>query len=180
MRDRGRNERRTIEAALSSLVCLAACSSASSSGSGVPVDGANEDAAPGVMCTAPPVPTPSTEYLCTVGGGGMCDSCADCTLVIDGTAKAQAASCGQSCIGQPDTCITSCLSGKMPTLSNTCQTCMVGLFDCTVKYCTSPCVTGTAAQCSACLKANPASGPTSCDSVFLQCGGLSDNPGYTG
>jgi hypothetical protein len=49
-----------------------------------------------------------------------------------------------------------------------------------VKYCTSPCVAGTAAECSACLKANPAAGPTSCDSVFLQCAGLSDNPGYTG
>jgi hypothetical protein len=57
---------------------------------------------------------------------------------------------------------------------------MVGLFDCTTKYCAGPCVTGTAAQCSTCLKANPAPGPTSCDAVFLKCAGVSENPSYSG
>jgi hypothetical protein len=101
-------------------------------------------------------------------------------MAIDGTAKSQVSSCGVSCIGQGDSCVTSCLSGKTPTLSASCQSCMVALFDCTTKYCAGPCVTGTAAQCTACLQANPAPGPTSCDSLFLQCAGLSHNPGYAG
>lgn len=180
LRDGWGSARRSVGTAFMLGGCLAACSSGAtpSGDSGAPLDGGGGEAGPGT-CTAPPTATSSTEYLCTVGGG-MCNSCSDCTLVMNGTAKTQASSCGASCIGQSDACITSCLSSKTPTLSGTCQTCMVGLFDCTVKYCTSPCVTGTAAQCSACLMANPAPGPTSCDSVFLQCGGLSNNPGYTG
>jgi hypothetical protein len=92
----------------------------------------------------------------------------------------QVQSCGLSCIGQGDACVTTCLSGKTPTLSHSCQSCMVGLFDCTTTYCASACVTGTAAQCAACLKANPAPGPTSCDAVFFRCAGVSDNPSYAG
>jgi hypothetical protein len=126
-----------------------------------------------------PAVTSSTEYLCDPGGGG-CDSCSDCTLAMNGAAKMQVQSCGVSCIGQSDSCVTTCLSGKSPTLSTSCQSCMVGLFDCTTKYCAGPCVTGTAAQCTACLKSSPTTGPTSCDEVFLHCAGLTHNPSYSG
>jgi hypothetical protein len=127
----------------------------------------------------PPV-TSSTQYLCDPGGSGKCNDCGDCRMVIDGTASMQVVSCGTSCIGQPNSCVTACLSGKSPTLSSPCQTCLVALFDCTTSYCAGPCVTGTKAQCNQCLAANPSPGPSSCNSVFLACAGLENNPGYSG
>jgi len=139
------------------------------------------DAPATVTChpALPPV-TASTQYTCNPGGAGKCDDCGDCAMVIDGTASMQTASCGTSCIGQPDSCVTSCLSGKSPALSGGCQTCLVALFNCTTTYCAGPCVTGTQAQCSACLAANPSPGASSCNSVFLQCAGLASNPSNTG
>lgn len=179
-RGRGGSTRRIVGAAVTWAACLAACSSGAtpSGGSGAPSDGGAGEAAPTATCTAPPDATPSTQYLCTVGGG--CDGCSDCTLVMDGMASTQVASCGTSCIGQPDSCVTTCLSSKSPALSGTCQTCLVALFNCTTTYCAGPCVTGTQAQCSACLAANPSPGASSCNSVFLQCAGLGTNPSYTG
>jgi hypothetical protein len=143
--------------------------------------GSGSDAPATVSCqpSLPPVTT-STQYTCDPAGAGQCDNCGDCALVIEGTASTQVASCGTSCIGQPDSCITSCLSGKSPALSGSCQTCLVALFNCTTNYCAGPCITGTQTQCSACLEANPSPGATSCDSVFLQCAGLGNNPTYTG
>jgi len=144
--------------------------------------GASTADGPGAVTCHPALPavTASTQYTCNPGGPGKCDDCGDCAMVIDGTASTETASCGTSCIGQPDTCVTSCLSGKSPALSGGCQTCLVALFNCTTTYCAGPCVTGTKAQCSACLAANPSPGASSCNSVFLQCAGLASNPGYTG
>jgi hypothetical protein len=56
----------------------------------------------------------------------------------------------------------------------------VALFDCTTTYCAGPCVTGTKAQCGQCLASYPSPGPSSCNSVFLRCAGLQNNPTYSG
>jgi hypothetical protein len=144
--------------------------------------GSGHDASPPEVTCRPALPavTSMTQYLCDPGGAGKCNDCGDCAMVIDGTASSQVASCGTSCIGQPESCVTTCLSGKTPTLSNPCQTCLVALFDCTTTYCAGPCVTGTKAQCGQCLASNPTPGSMSCNSVFLRCAGLTNNPSYAG
>jgi hypothetical protein len=145
------------------------------------VDAASNSDAVATTCSPalPPV-TSSSQYLCNPSGAGGCDDCGDCAMVIDGTASTQVASCGTSCVGLPDSCVTGCLSSKSPTLSNSCQSCLATLFNCTTEYCAGPCVTGTQAQCNQCLDENPSPGSTSCNSVFLQCAGLQNNPSYSG
>ncbi|MFZ6052810.1 putative metal-binding motif-containing protein [Halocola ammonii] len=85
------------------------------------------------------------------------------------------ASCGTSCLQQPDpeACLQECLQTQTP-LSVSCIECFNEQMNCAIQNCFFPCGLGTEEDCAACLEEN-------CIDAFFVCAGIvdNDNDGFT-
>ena len=108
------------------------------------------------------------DVMCKPGGGGACQNADDCPIILAGTARSAAQTCGLGCIGNADTtaCSRACVV-KETSLSEDCADCYVGIVSCSFEHCVSQCASDAESQaCFQCQVDNK------CRSTFDTCSGL--------
>jgi hypothetical protein len=111
---------------------------------------------------------PSGNVMCDPTEEGVCQNAMDCPFVIDGTARIEAGSCGQSCFqtaGGED-CSRDCILEKLE-MSSECAQCYADTVACTIMNCLAPCL--GAPESTACKECQVEKG---CRAEFNECSGL--------
>ncbi len=116
------------------------------------------------------------EFLCDPAGDLACNNCHDCGRVMDGSAKAEAVTCGIQC-GSSRSCAEDCLTDNIG-LSSDCTGCLVDFFDCLKANCLAPCVGNTPDECTECSRTEPAG--VSCSEALETCSGAVRNDDFSG
>jgi hypothetical protein len=164
-------------ASLASLAFLLSAASCGSSSSTPPKDGAAADTAAAgdtataMMCTGSFSMLTRAQLGAATATTGMCASAADLDLVCSKNIKDIAGTCGVGCVGQPASCITTCVKA-MAAVSDGCLNCYAGAVLCAESKCLTACIADPAAPgCVACQVAH------GCLQDFFACSGL---PGGAG
>lgn len=113
-----------------------------------------------------------SNVACNPTGTGACQNTPDCPIIIGGTARSSAQTCGQGCLGQPDqkACARACVI-KDTKLSEGCADCYVNIVDCTIMNCVSACLSD--ANSTGCYQCQVEKG---CRATFDTCSGLPPAP----
>jgi hypothetical protein len=109
---------------------------------------------------------PSGNVMCDPSEEGVCQNAIDCPFVVDGTARVNAGTCGQGCVGMADDCSRDCILEKLD-MSSECATCYADTVNCTIAKCLAECIGDPEAD--ACKQCQVDEG---CRAAFDECSGL--------
>jgi hypothetical protein len=111
---------------------------------------------------------PSTNVMCDPTAEGVCQNATDCPFVVDGTARMEAGTCGQSCFmtGGDEDCARDCILENLD-MSSECAQCYADTVACTIANCLGPCL--GASESAACRECQVEKG---CRAAFNECSGL--------
>lgn len=109
----------------------------------------------------------SAEFVCDPAGDLACNNCHDCGKVMDGSAKAEAATCGIQC-GSSRSCAEDCLTDNLGLFGD-CTGCLIDFFDCLKANCLTQCLGNTPDDCTECSRTKPPG--VSCSEALETCGG---------
>jgi len=129
-----------------------------------------------VECEPELPPESSAEFLCDPSGDLACNNCNDCGLVMDGSAKSEATTCGVQC-GSSLSCAEDCLTNNIG-LSGECTGCLVDFFDCLKANCLAQCLGTTPDACTECSRTKPEG--ESCSEALETCSGATRNEDFSG
>lgn len=152
---------------------LAACSSDDGGGGGQADTGGEQDAGGEDAAT-----NTTQEYFCDPAGQAVCENDTDCPLVENGTAKAEALTCGKDCLGTPpeDECTSKCIIEHLHTTPE-CTECLDAFFTCILGRCLLECAGGASEACTECSRNKPTP-DESCSAAFFACSGAVLNPDF--
>jgi hypothetical protein len=105
---------------------------------------------------------------CNPNGSGACQNADDCPIVVEGTARTAAQTCGRDCLGNADAaaCSRTCVVDKT-SISSGCADCYVGIVSCSIENCVGACAADSGSQ--ACFDCQV---EKNCRSAFDTCSGL--------
>jgi hypothetical protein len=111
---------------------------------------------------------PSGNVMCDSTAEGVCQNAMDCRFVVDGTARMEAGTCGQSCFqtGGDENCSRDCMLETLD-MSAECAQCYADTVACTIAECLGPCL--GAPESVACKECQVEKG---CRAAFNECSGL--------